>query len=138
MSGALSGLQYDRPVPLFMNMQSSLSNDDLFIKFCDFKFWIVYAYFQGQNTVIVIGDMSRAEQKSTDTMTDQELSDKKKFLFEKQAYEAAKLENDLHGEETETLEKIITDFEKKKTDAQKEAADDFADKLSKAKNDQVC
>jgi hypothetical protein len=87
------------------------------------------------STVVVIGDMSRAKQQS-DTPTDQELSDRKKFLFEKQAYEAAKLENDLHGEEVEGFENLINDFEKKKSEAKDEVAKDFADKLARAKTEQ--
>ena len=84
--------------------------------------------------VIVIGDMSRVQ--SSGTMSEQEMTDKKKYLFEKQAYEAAKLENDLHSEEVENLEKIIKDFEKKKDDLKDEVAKDFAAKLAQAKNDQ--
>ena len=84
--------------------------------------------------VIVIGDMSRVQ--SSGTMSEQEMTDKKKYLFEKQAYEAAKLENDLHSEEVENLEEIIKDFEKKKDDLKDEVAKDFAAKLAQAKNDQ--
>ena len=86
------------------------------------------------SNVIVIGDMSRVQ--SSGTMSEQEMNDKKKYLFEKQAYEAAKLENDLHAEEVQNLEEIINDFEKKKNDSKDEVAKDFAAKLAQAKTDQ--
>ena len=85
--------------------------------------------------VIVIGDMSRA-QCSGGTMTVQEMNDKRKYLFEKQAYEAARLENDLHAEEVQSLEEVIDDFEKKKDDSKDEVAKDFAAKLAQAKSEQ--
>ena len=84
--------------------------------------------------VVVIGDMSRVQTSST--MTEQEMSDKKKYLFEKQAYEAAKLENDLHADEVQTLEDIINDNENKKKDAMDDIANDFSEKLAKAKTEQ--
>lgn len=82
--------------------------------------------------VVVIGDMSRVQT----TRTPQELEDKKKCLFEKQAYEAAKLENDLQVQETKAMEEIIDDFEKKKQASQQDLAKELLAKLAQAKTEQ--
>lgn len=83
--------------------------------------------------VVVIGDMSKA--KSEGTLTEADYNDKKKFLFEKQAYEAGKLENDLHSQEAQTFNEVLAEFEEKKENVSNEMAEDFKEKLKKAQTE---
>ncbi|XP_062603182.1 uncharacterized protein LOC134264959 [Saccostrea cucullata] len=63
----------------------------------------------------------------------QELS---RALFEKQAYEAAKLENDLKKEEIEDMNKNVDDCELEKKKAMADAQHELEKKLAKAKQEQ--
>ncbi|GFO26753.1 cytadherence high molecular weight protein 2 [Plakobranchus ocellatus] len=83
-----------------------------------------------QNTgVVVIGDMSRA--KTQGTLTDEEQADRKRFLWEKQAYEAARLENDLHNAEVQTMNETVTQVEAEKEAAGEKLAEELKRKLAK-------
>ena len=55
-------------------------------------------------------------------------------LFERQAYEAAKLENDLKSEEVTSMQDTIEEFEKKKRNMMNEAREDLRQKLEKVDN----
>lgn len=57
---------------------------------------------------------------------------KARQMFTKQAYEAAKLENDLKSEEIRKINDTIEEYEKKKKGAMSEVARDLQDKLLKA------
>ena len=89
------------------------------------------AHATGDPTVIVIGDLSRA--KTDGTLSEAEYRDKKKFLFEKQAYEVAKLENDLHTQEVEAFNEAVQQFENKKENVCNEMTVDFKERLKEAK-----
>ena len=79
--------------------------------------------------VVVIGDMSRA--KNTGTLTEEEEADRRRFLWEKQACEAAQLENNLHNVEIQTMNATVADAEAEKEKACKQLADELKDKLDK-------
>ena len=56
-------------------------------------------------------------------------------LFERQAYEAAKLENDLKSEEVTSMQDTLEEFEKKKRNMMNEAREDLRQKLEKVDNE---
>lgn len=56
-------------------------------------------------------------------------------LFEKQAYEAAKLENDLKSNEITSMQDILDDYEKKKRNMMYEAKEDLRQKLEKVQSE---
>lgn len=55
-------------------------------------------------------------------------------LFEKQAYEAAKLENDLKSDEMNSMQDTLDEFEKKKRNMMFEAKEDLRQKLEKVQS----
>lgn len=85
------------------------------------------------HSIVIIGDMSKA--KNDATLTDEEYRDKKKYLFEKQAYEAAKLENDLHSQEVQKMNDTLNEFENRKAQACSDLTDEAKAKFSLAKTD---
>jgi len=56
-------------------------------------------------------------------------------LFEKQAYEAAKLENDLKSDEMNAMQDIINETERKKRNMMNEAKEDLRQKLEKCESE---
>ena len=56
-------------------------------------------------------------------------------LFERQAYEAAKLENDLKSDEITSMQDTLEEFEKKKKNMMNEAREDLRQKLEKVDNE---
>ena len=56
-------------------------------------------------------------------------------LFERQAYEAAKLENDLKSDEVTSMQDTLEEFEKKKRNMMNEAREDLRQKLEKVDNE---
>ena len=56
-------------------------------------------------------------------------------LFEKQAYEAAKLENDLKSDEMNSMQDTLEEFEKKKRNMMYEAKEDLRQKLEKVQSE---
>ena len=56
-------------------------------------------------------------------------------LFERQAYEAAKLENDLKSDEITSMQDTLDEFEKKKRNMMNEAREDLRQKLEKVDNE---
>jgi hypothetical protein len=59
-------------------------------------------------------------------------------MFEKQAYEAAKLENDLKRTELDSINDTLDECEKKKQRSIEEAKADLEKKLSKVKTSSCC
>ena len=80
----------------------------------------------------MIGDMSRA--KSTGTLTEEEEDDRRRFLWEKQAYEAARLENDLHNAEVKAMNETVMEVEEEKDKACKHLAEELKHKLDKVRS----
>lgn len=59
--------------------------------------------------------------------------EKSRAMFEKQAYEAAKLENDLKKSEIDEINQTVDEYEDKKSDSTKNAESELMKRLQKAK-----
>lgn len=66
---------------------------------------------------------------------DQSGVDKSRAIFEKQAYEAAKLENDLKRAEIDNINETLEDYEKQKVDSTSSAKREFERMLMKARTE---
>lgn len=62
-----------------------------------------------------------------------EMNDKIRDLLTKQIYEAAKLESDLHAQESQDISNTINEFDNKKKSVARDLAVDLQKQLAKAK-----
>ena len=82
-------------------------------------------------SVTVIGDPAKLQ--PTGSKTGDEMQ---KYLFEKQAYEAAQLENELKSGEIDNVNEILKEFDDKKRETVGEISEDTEIKLETAKTDE--